>query len=307
MNYKVTVGLCIKNAEGTIKETLASIFAQDFPHSQMELLTVIGQSRDKTLTSTEKTLKEADFVQRTFVENEGLGKARDIVVSFAKGDYIVWVDGDMTLSTDYVRKNMEFMEHNPLCGIVRGKYGYTSDQTLVSMLENVVYVSDSEFGVKSASKVGYLPPTGGSIYRIAAIKAVGGFDTSIKGAGEDIEAAFRIKKAGWSICVTDTKFYPRFRSTWKALWDQYFWYGYGAHFLLHKNSAIIELYKMVPLAGTLAGVLRAVQYYKLAHKKAFFVLLPIHYTFKRIAWSIGYFKSHLSGYGHKSRSVPAKA
>jgi cellulose synthase/poly-beta-1,6-N-acetylglucosamine synthase-like glycosyltransferase len=303
MNCKVTVGLCIKNAEATITETVNSILAQDFPHSQMELITVIGQSEDNTVAITEEILRGSDFVHRTFVENEGLGKAREIVANSASGDYIIWVDGDMTLSSDYVRKNVEFLDRNPSCGIARGKYGVHSNQTLVSMLENVVYVSDSEYGVKSASKVGYLPPTGGSIFRTTAIRAVGGFDTSIKGAGEDIEVAFRIKNSGWSICITDTKYYPRFRRTWTELWNQYFWYGYGGHFLLHKNSAVLDLYKMVPLAGTLAGLLRAVQYYKLDNKKAFFVLLPIHYTFKRIAWSIGYFKSHLDGYGHNSRPV----
>lgn len=304
MNYAVTIGLCIKNAEETINAALESVLNQDFIHSQMELIVVVGRSKDQTLMLAEKFLAKTDLEYKIFTEDSGLGKARQIVVDTARGNYIMWVDGDMTMSADYVRKQVAFMDQHSFCGIARGRYSLNWNQPIVSLLENIVYVVDSEYGVKSASKLGYLPPTGGSIYRVKTIKAVGGFDRYITGAGEDIEVAFRIKAAGWSICLTDAKFYPQYRQTWSALWNQYFWYGYGGHFIMHKNSDALTFYKMVPPAGFFAGVLRSLEIYKLTHKKIFLLLLPVHYVFKRMAWSVGFFRSHINDYGHNLQPVP---
>jgi glycosyltransferase involved in cell wall biosynthesis len=49
MKPKVTVGICVRNCADYIKEAIASIIDQDFPHDLMELIVVDGCSEDKTL------------------------------------------------------------------------------------------------------------------------------------------------------------------------------------------------------------------------------------------------------------------
>ena len=292
---KVTVGLCVKNEEANIKEAIGSILNQDFPHELMELIVVEGYSKDKTLAIIEENLQKTDIKYEFFHENKGLGTARQIVVENAHGDYIVWVDGDMTLPRDYVRKQVEFMERNPAVGIGQGKYGMCPGASLVATLENIVYVVDSlKYGGKAIPR---LPGTEGSIYRVKAIRQVRGFDEHIKGAGEDIEAAYRIRAAGWLLYMTQAVFYERCKETWKNLWDQYFWWGYGGHYLFHKDRRINPIYEMLPLVGFLAGLFRSFIAYKLTRRKVVF-LLPLHYTFKRIAWCFGFAKGHTDGYGH---------
>jgi hypothetical protein len=73
-----------------------------------------------------------------------------------------------------------------------------------------------------------------------------------------------------------------------------------AFFIFTKTNAAFE---MSPLAGFLAGILRSPGAYLLTHNNSFF-LLPVHYTYKRLAWFFGFFDAHLNGYGHKLSHNP---
>ena len=87
------------NAEKTIHQCLDSILAQTVP--EFELIVINDGSAD----STEEILK--DYLSRypgllrfQTVENGGQGRARNIALDMAKGDYIGFVDPD-----DYIEKN----------------------------------------------------------------------------------------------------------------------------------------------------------------------------------------------------------
>jgi glycosyltransferase involved in cell wall biosynthesis len=294
---KVTIGLCVKNVEATIEEAVDGILSQDFPHKLMELVVVDGYSEDRTLSIIKGMLSKSDVYYRIFNEKTGLGMARQIVVDNAWGEYIIWVDGDILLPNDYVRRQIEFLEKNLDVGIAIGKHGMCPGESLVAAFENITAVVDAEYGDRGASELGFMPGTEGAICRVEAIRQVGGFDVNIEGAAEDVDVSYRVKSAGWSLCRTNEVFQEVCRETWKSLWDQYFWYGYGGYYLLRKDSGMITFYKMVPPAGFLAGVLHSLGAYKLTHRKIVF-LLPIHYTFKRIAWCVGFAKAYLDKYGH---------
>jgi glycosyltransferase involved in cell wall biosynthesis len=292
---KVTVGLCVKNSEATITETLVSLINQDYPTELFELIVVDGHSEDRTLEIIRKHLLKTEIKRTFFSENKGLGLARQIVVDNAKGDYIAWVDADIILPREYLRKQVEFMEKSPKVGIGRAKYGILPKAPIVAFLENI------PFAVESLRKDKNVPleisGTEGSIYRVEAIQRVGGFDTNITGAAEDTDVAHRIRTAGWSACLSETIFYERCRETWKDLWDEYSWWGYGGHYSFHKQRSSVNLFKMSPPAGFVAGILQLERTYTLTHRKSTF-LLPFHYAFKRTAWLFGFVKAHIDGYGH---------
>ena len=292
---KITVGLCVKNGESNINETLESIFNQIFPRKQIELIIVYGGSRDKTLTKIKENLSNVKIRSKIFCENEGIGAARQIVVKNADGDYIVWIDCGLIIPKNYLRKQVEFMDRNPKVGIAKGMYGILQKAETVSILENIAFAA--AFSKCNGKPAPRLPGTEGSIYRVEAIRQVGGFDRNIRGAGEDLDAAYRIGAAGWTIYVTDAIFYEKYMKTWKELWDHYFRYGYGGHFLFHKNKQINPVYEMLPITGFLVGIVLSLTAYRLTHEKVVF-LLPMHYLYKRIAWLLGFLKSHVDGYGH---------
>jgi len=290
---KATVGLCVKNEEKNIKEAIDSIVSQDFPHELMELIVVDGYSKDRTLAIVKESFVDKDICFDIFQDNGGLGAARQMVVDNARGDYIVWVDGDMILSTDYIKRQVEFMEKNPSVGVAGGTYGIYLGKTMVSAFENIVYVVVSyKYGGKIFPR---LLGTEGSIFRTKAIRDVGGFDQEIEGAAEDIDLIYRIQKKGWLLHMTKAIFYEKCKEDWRELWKQYVWWGYGGHYLFHKDKRINPIYEMLPPAGFMAGLLRSFIAYKLTHKKIFF-LIPFHYVFKRIAWCYGFLRAHLEGY-----------
>ncbi|RLI39497.1 hypothetical protein DRO69_14200, partial [Candidatus Bathyarchaeota archaeon] len=120
MKPKVTIGICVKNAETTIKEAIESILNQDFPPELVELIIVDGCSSDKTLSIVKDCLRGAKFRTKIFTEKGGLGWQRQIVVENAEGDYILWVDADMILPKDHIKRQVDFMEKNPKVGIAKG-------------------------------------------------------------------------------------------------------------------------------------------------------------------------------------------
>jgi len=289
MKPKVTVGICVKNSEATIKEAIDSIIKQDFPHENLELIVVDGYSRDKTLSIVKEELAKTNLHYEILHENSGLGHARQIVVDNAKGNYIVWVDGDMILRTNFVSKQVEFMEKNKKVGIGKGKYDMQREGSLVADLENVEFLLNFRHEGMTNSK---MLATSGCIYRVEAVRQVGGFDRNIKGVGEDMDIEYRIRKSGWQLFVTSATFCETRRKTWRSLWKEYYWHGYGGYYLFKKNRTFIDYYKMFPPIAVLLELSKVSMAYELLKQKRVF-LLPLHYVFKRAAWFLGFIKSFM--------------
>jgi len=290
MKLKVTIGVCARNSASTICEAIESIIDQDFPPELLEIVFVDDGSEDDTLAIIQAYVSRMDIAARVFhTEWQGLGPARNIVVNNTRGKYIIWVDGDMILPADHVRKQVEFMELNPKVGIAKAKYGRTAKDGTVAALENAPFmVYDTKLDAVNSK----LPGTGGAIFRLEALRQVGGFDSGLKGTGEDQDVAYRIRAAGWVLDRSPAVFFERRVRTWKSLWAKYFWYGYGDHDLYCKNRGIFSPSRMNPLAGFVAGALQIPDAYRITSCKSV-LLLPFHFAFKMMAWCAGFSKARL--------------
>ena len=290
-NFKVTVGLCVKNNESTIAEAIDSVVHQDFKHELMELIIADGCSHDRTISIIKERLLKTDIPYKIFSENKGLGYARQIVVDHASGTCIVWVDGDIILSKEYIRRQINFMDSHPDVGIVVGAFGFLSDDNLVATLENISYVASSLYSQEGPTTK--LLGTEASCHRTKAVREAGGFDINIKGAHEDVDLSSRIKSNGWVLYENKHIFYERQRKTWKDLWRQHFWYGYGLHYILHKKSRG----NLIQDRSTDRIIISSAAYRATRKKIAF--LLPINFVFKKAALIMGFMSAHFNGYGHQ--------
>lgn len=290
----VTIGVCFRNCEHSVKGVVDTLLAQDFPHENVEVIFIDDGSKDGTLSCVLDYVPSIDMYVRVFHQEwKGLGSARNLVVNKAKGEYVLWVDANMTLARDYVRKQVELMQKNPRIGIAKGMCGLSPKGNWVSTLENVGWVATHvKNGGKITPKVVHLG-TAGCIYRISAIRQVGGFDENIRSAGEDTEAAYRINKAGWLLVLAnDTTFYVSRPNTWNKIWKTYFMYGYNLHYIYRKDKNIITLCKMLPMVSLIAGLLDSFVAYRLTRRKLVF-LLPLHYFFRMTAWFLGFARNHI--------------
>jgi glycosyltransferase involved in cell wall biosynthesis len=292
-NPQITIGLCVKDFERHIGDTMVCLLAQDFPLDLAELVVVDGCSKDRTIDIIRQHVSKTGMSLRVFFEKQGLGVARQIVVDNARGEYVIWIDGDMVLSDDYVRRLYDFMNQNPEVGIAKGKYSLAPGADYVSTLEIFARAAMKmvDFNAKiETSSMG----TAGSIYRVEAIKQAGGFDKGIKGYGEDWDAERRVKACGWSLATLDVQYrdYERYGLSWKDVWNKYQRRGKDSYNIFCKNRGSIELYRWSPFAGFVSGLLHASVVYKLIGKKLAF-LLPIQYALKQSAWCFGFLRGQL--------------
>ncbi|MDR0374027.1 MAG: glycosyltransferase family 2 protein [Nitrososphaerota archaeon] len=291
MTIKVTVGLCVKNSARVIKTAFDSISAQDYPHEMIKLVIIDDNSTDNTLSVALKFAQEIDMP--TFVTSntgKGLAAARQLVVDNAEGEYIIWEDDDLMLRKDYVRRHVEFMEKNPDVGGARGVRDVFYSPSFFS-LGDLVFLAPSA----NPSQIG----TGGSIFRIDALKQAGGFDIQISGAGEDLDVSRRIRHFGWMLATNELAGLHHTHSTTTpaALWSRNFRYGYANHFLFHRygdRRLIIQYF--LPFALKY-GLETSRKLYQITHIKKSFLYFVINSLNMGIQ-NLGYTRSHLDKYGH---------
>jgi len=292
----------VRNCEGFVEEAIESIMNQDFPHELMEVIFVDDGSEDETLSIIKSHIPKMDMKVKVFHhEWKGLGYSRNVVVDNATGDFILWVDSDMILSGDFISKLVEFMKKNPKIGIAKGKQALQPGGNMLATLETysraVARMVDYQSEKARSKSLG----TGGSMYRLGAIRQVGGFDENLKGYGEDQDIEIRVRTNGWSLATTEARFsdYERYRLAWRSLWRRYWLRGYHTHYFLHKNRGLLKHYRMLPPIAVLAGFFHASTLFKSTGEKKVF-LLPFQYALKMSAWYFGFIKGHLDSYEPKS-------
>jgi len=288
---KVTVGMCAKDAEKSIRLAIDSVIAQDFNHELMEIVFVDDGSSDNTLKIMQDLTSKIDIKMRIFSGKwKGIAAARNTVVENAVGDYIIWLDSDEIMEYDFVRKQVLLMDKNPEVGIIAAMPKIESGENLVLALDLLPYVAEYHF--RNYENPLKMPGTGCSTYRLVAVKEVGGFNEKLSGACEDIDVANRVRQAGWLIVRSQAKCRETHGglSSWSALWKKNFNRGIHSRQFQNETNTFFSFYRMNPLASLVASFRLAILGY-IATKQKIAILLPLHFTFKMTAWFCGFTKN----------------
>ena len=100
----LTLAICVYNAEKYIKETLESVMAQTM--QDFHLLIVNDCSTDDSIRIIERFFAEhprqVEIV--TLNENGGIANARNYAISYAKTNYLLFIDSDDLLESTLVEK-----------------------------------------------------------------------------------------------------------------------------------------------------------------------------------------------------------
>ncbi|MGD6806472.1 MAG: glycosyltransferase [Candidatus Bathyarchaeia archaeon] len=293
----VTVGICVRNGEALLPAAVESILRQDYPQNRIQIIFIDDCSQDRTPQIIRYYTSQLGERAKAFKSaGKGLGNARNQLVEAADGEYLLFVDADEILTPSYLRRQVEVLNNNPKVGITAGVFK-TVPGNLILNLEVAPYIVNQKNYGKSKSfllKTDKPIGTGGTAFRISAVRQVHGFDERIRGAGEDINLVMRIRNAGWQIQPNEAEFYELHSglSTPFDLLKKYFWYGYGSQKNFKQNLGAFSLPRMSPMAGFVTGVLYCFPAYRFLRQKQMF-LLPLHFGLKHAAWTLGFMNGQI--------------
>jgi glycosyltransferase involved in cell wall biosynthesis len=222
----VTVGVCVKNSERTIGECLKSVVNSDYDKLRLEIIVVDGKSVDNTLSIARDILEKSGIVFEIFSdEGRGLGYGRQMVVDNAKGDYICWVDADSVVFSDFIMNGVKSLENDTKVGVAIPLTLFTGGN-IIARLQGYAWLLPT----LNAAVKGKTPnlAMNGAITPTKVLLDVGGFNTSIKGAGEDIELFYRMKIKGYKIAINPrAQLYHSIERSWKDLFRRASWWATG--------------------------------------------------------------------------------
>ncbi len=131
----VSVVIAVRNVGRTIDETLIHLFGGTskngtlipgvrYPRNLMEVVVADGDSTDNTVAIIEqwqKKIKSIKLVRAPMCKS--LGQARNAALAIAKGEVVLFTDGDCAPTTDWVEKILEPFRMDPRVGLVGGEIG----------------------------------------------------------------------------------------------------------------------------------------------------------------------------------------
>ena len=193
----LSVVVPVYNGAHFLPASLSALRASDLPASRWELIVVDDASLDR---SAEVASRYADRVLRqedgphgpAFVRNRGAGIAR--------GAAVVFVDADVCVHPDALRRILETFERESDVTAVFGAYDVApTAEGLVSQYRNLLhrYVHQRDAGDAVTFWAGF-----GAI-RAATFARCGGFDETayVKASVEDIELGYRLSALGHRIVL----------------------------------------------------------------------------------------------------------
>lgn len=137
MNEKiVSIIVPIYNVEKYIKKCVESLLLQDYP--AIEIILVNDGSPDNCAEIINKLEENNTEIKVIHKENGGVSSARNCGIEIAKGEYIMFVDGDDWVDSNYVSYFVDLIEKSK-CDIGMNKYNYAITGT--SSTENRYIVS----------------------------------------------------------------------------------------------------------------------------------------------------------------------
>lgn len=222
-----------------------------------EVFVVDNASRDGSVDMVRTSFPEVKCI--ALEQNLGFGKANNIAMREATGDYLLILNPDTILGEDTLRVMVDFMRKNPSAGLSGCKLLNADGSFQVSCRRGfpTPWASFTKlFGLSSffpnsprfaQYNLTYLPVD--ETYEIDALagafmmmsrgayEAVGGFDEEFFMYGEDLDLSFRVKKAGFGVFYVHSTSTVHFKgeSTRRSAINEIKVFYEAMHIFVHKH------------------------------------------------------------------------
>jgi GT2 family glycosyltransferase len=183
------------NNRDTLKRSLETVFAQDFPHERYEVVVIDDGSTDGTREMV-AGLDSSVEVKYHWQPNGGRAGARNAGSRLACGRVLFYLDSDVLASPDLLTRHFRYHEDDGGPIGVQGRTLIHPDSKTTPFMKTKELVPD--FTLRRRTNLSpYHVITRNLSIRAADLWAVGGFDESFPGYGwEDIELGLRLHEKG---------------------------------------------------------------------------------------------------------------
>lgn len=263
--HSVSVIMPIRNEAEFIERSLKAVLKQDYPLDKFEILIADGMSTDGTRQIVRRLAACHPDVSLRVIDNPGkiVPSGFNIALAEAKGEIILRVDGHAIIATDFIAQCVKHLTKSdawgvggPIETIGTNKFG-----------ETVALGMSSPFGVGNSvfrtikDKTLLVDTVAFPAYLRQALDLAGPLDDELV-RNQDDEYNYRLRKLGGKILFTPdikSKYYGR--SSPRALWRQYYQYGFYKVRVLQKHPAQMRPRQFVPplfVLGLLFGAVSAI-------------------------------------------------
>ncbi|MDH7499050.1 MAG: glycosyltransferase family 2 protein [candidate division NC10 bacterium] len=242
----VSVVMPVRNEAALIAQSLAAVLAQDYAADRMEVIVVDGESSDGTREILEQSARSDPRLIILNNPDRIVPCALNLGILHARGEIVVRVDSHTVISSDYVRKCVEYLQRGdaenvggPMRPSGRSYFGRA-----------VAMATSSPFGIGGSrfhysEREQYTDTVYLGAYRREALERIGLFDEELI-CNQDYELNYRLRAAGGRILCS-----PQIRSLYccrespRALFRQYFRYGFWKVQTLKKHPRSLRARQLV--------------------------------------------------------------
>lgn len=245
---RVSVVIPTRNEEKYIEKCINSVLSQDYPKQMLEVIFVDGASEDDTAKILKRYVKSHSFINLVENPKKFVQHALNIGVRAATGEYIVRMDAHSEYSDDYVSKCVEYLDKKDASDV--GGPMVAKGKSAIQKVIAAAYHSGFALGGGRNHKKeyeGYTDTVYLGAFRRQELLDIGIYDERLV-RNEDDDLSLRLIENGMKIYVTPeirSVYYPR--SSYKALFKQYFEYGMWKVAVIKKHKKFARLSHLVPM------------------------------------------------------------
>ena len=195
----ISVILPVRNEERFITACVASIFAQDYPQEQMEVIFVDGCSEERTVELLHEMQKVHPQIVVLHNPNRTVPYAMNIGIEKSRGEVIVRLDAHAEYPPDYIRLSVETLltrECDNAGGVFETRGRGFMGEAIAEMLKTPLGVGNATY--RLTQEDGYVDTVPFGCFRRELFERIGGFDERMT-RNQDNELNFRIRKNGGKI------------------------------------------------------------------------------------------------------------
>lgn len=250
----VSLVLPIKNEGAHLHRSLDAVDRQTYPSDRLEIIAVDGGSTDDTLDILRNRQQHDPRIRLLGGPGVNTPAAMNIGLEAARGSIVAKIDGHGWMNDSFVSDAVAILERDARVGCVGGLIVPVASNDLE---RSVAYARFSVLGVgggvyTASEQLQAAETVQCGVYRRRALVGVGGFDEQLA-YGEDEEANFRLRRAGWTIVLQPTmRFHYRVRPNASALFEQYFRYGRARVAVVRKHPSFFSPKHAVPAVAVAA-------------------------------------------------------